>query len=80
MGVLRYGPGEGAVEHSHPQEQMMYVLQGRLLVQIEGTTHELLPGDLCHMPPGVPHRVTALDEEVIVLSCKNVIGGQGHRI
>lgn len=80
VGVLYFGPGEGAVEHSHPHEQMMYVLQGQIQVEMDGATRVLGEGELSHMPPNVPHRVTAVNGEALVLSSKNVIGGQGHRI
>ena len=80
VGVLRFRAGEGAVEHSHPQEQMMYVLEGQLQVEMAGETRILGPGELSHMPPNVPHRVVAVGGDAVVLSCKNVVDGRGHRI
>ncbi len=41
VGRLRFGAGEGAVPHSHPQEQIMVVLRGRLRVTLGDETREL---------------------------------------
>jgi quercetin dioxygenase-like cupin family protein len=79
VGELRFGQGEGAVPHAHPQEQVMVVLTGRLRVTIDGQTSDLGPGEGFLAPPNVPHQVTAL-EETRVLSCKGLVDGRGHRI
>jgi quercetin dioxygenase-like cupin family protein len=81
VGRLRFDADEGAVEHAHPQEQVMIIISGRLRVQIpsEGVDGELGPGEGFHAPPNVSHRVTAL-ENTVVLSCKDVVGGVGHKM
>ena len=79
VGRLRFEANEGAVEHAHPQEQVMIVISGRLQVELEGVAGELGPGEGFHAPPNVPHKVTAL-EDTVVLSCKDVIGGIGHKM
>jgi quercetin dioxygenase-like cupin family protein len=79
VGRLRFEADEGAVEHAHPQEQVMIVISGRLRVELEGTSGELGPGEGFHAPPNVPHKVTAL-EDTVVLSCKDVIDGVGHKV
>ena len=79
VGRLRFEADEGAVEHAHPQEQVMIVISGRLQVELEGVAGELGPGEGFHAPPNVPHKVTAL-EDTVVLSCKDVIGGVGHKM
>lgn len=76
---LRFKAGEGAVEHSHPHEQVMYVITGRLEVELEGERARLGPGTAFHAPSNAPHKVTAV-EDAEVLSCKNTIGGVGHKI
>lgn len=81
VGRLRFEPGEGAVEHAHPQEQVMYVISGRLRVEFpdEGESGEIGPGDAFHALPNVLHRVTAI-ESTIVISCKDVLDGVGHKV
>ena len=79
VGMLRYKSGEGASEHAHPHEQVIVVLSGRVRMKIGGETHELGPREVAHLPPNVPHSLTAL-EDTEVLSAKGVVGGVGHRI
>ncbi len=79
VGRLRFDADEGAVEHAHPQEQVMIVLTGRLRVEMEGADAELGPGEGFHAPPNVHHRVSAV-EDTVVLSCKDVIDGVGHKV
>jgi len=79
VGRLTFKKGEGAEEHSHPQEQVIYIMSGRVTAELAGETRELGPGDACHALPGQPHRITAL-EDTMVLSIKNVIDGVGHKM
>ncbi len=44
VGRLSFKAGEGAVEHAHPHEQVMYVISGRLSVDLDGEHAELGPG------------------------------------
>jgi len=81
VGRLRFDANEGAVEHAHPQEQVMIVVSGRLRVEIpsEEQDGEVGPGEGFHAPPNVPHRVTAV-EDTVVISCKDVLDGVGHKV
>jgi unsaturated pyranuronate lyase len=79
LGVLRFKAGEGANEHAHPHEQVLFVLKGRIRMKIDGETYELGARDVAHMPPNVPHSLAAL-EDAEVVSAKGIVGGVGHRI
>ena len=79
VGRLRFKAGEGATPHAHPQEQFMFVIEGRLRVTLDGETAEIGPGDAFHARPNVLHNVTALEDSQ-VLSCKSLVEGAGHRI
>ena len=81
VGRLRFEADEGAVEHAHPQEQVMIVISGRLRVQIpsEGEDAEIGPGEGFHARANVPHRVSAV-EDTVVLSCKDIVDGIGHKM
>jgi quercetin dioxygenase-like cupin family protein len=79
LGVLRFKAGEGANEHAHPHEQVLFILSGRVRMTIDGRDHELGPRDVAHMPPNVPHRLYAI-EDTEVVSAKGIVGGVGHRI
>jgi quercetin dioxygenase-like cupin family protein len=79
LGRLRFKQGEGAERHRHPQEQIVYVVGGRLRVDVDGEAAELGPGDAFHALPGVPHQLTALQDSEVI-SCKTLVDGAGHRI
>jgi quercetin dioxygenase-like cupin family protein len=66
---LTFDKGRGADVHQHPEEQVMYVLSGRLRVTCGDETYEVEPGEATYNPSNVPHGVTALDD-VVVLSVK----------
>ena len=77
VALVRFQAHRGAKPHSHPNEQMMYVLKGRLQARI-GDEHVVAePGDIIHMPANVEHEVLALDEDVEVISVKNLVDGKG---
>lgn len=79
VGLLSFKGGEGANAHSHPHEQIVVVLKGRVRARVGDEEQELGPGSGFHVPPNLPHGVTAL-EDAEVLSCKNLIDGTGHKI
>lgn len=63
---------KGAHSHSHPEEQVMYVLSGRLRVECGDETYEIGPGEATFNPSGMPHAVMAL-EDTTALSFKNQV-------
>ena len=63
---------KGAHSHSHPEEQVMYVLSGRLRVTCGDETYEIGPGEATFNPCDVPHQVMAL-EDTTALSFKNQV-------
>jgi quercetin dioxygenase-like cupin family protein len=79
VGVLRFKAGEGAKEHAHPHEQVLFVLSGKVRMVIDGKTYQLGPRDIAHMPPNVPHKLDCLEDAELV-SAKGIVGGVGHRI
>ena len=48
--------------HSHPQEQIVHILSGRMKLIVEGTPHELTTGDSFYLGSGVPHGVETIEE------------------
>ncbi len=56
--VLAHGTEVPA--HSHPEEQITLVLEGRIAFQLGDEVCELGPGDAIAVPAGVPHAVRAL--------------------
>ena len=58
LGVVE--PGGRAERHTHDVEQVVYILEGRALVEVDGEARECGPGTTCFFPPGVAHRVESL--------------------
>ncbi len=60
---------EGAVIplHDHPHEQGGMLLQGRLKFTLGDETRIVDAGSMFIIPPGVPHKVVAIDGPAIVL-------------
>ena len=52
-------PHAVAPAHSHPHEQAVIVLDGELLLQLEGATHTLAAGAMFVIPGDVEHIATA---------------------
>ena len=75
VGRLNFKAGEGAVEHAHPHEQVMYIISGKLAVDLEGEHAELGPGMGFHAKPNQKHRCRR-SRTTQVLSTKHVIEGR----
>jgi quercetin dioxygenase-like cupin family protein len=55
----------GAV-HSHPHEQITYIVSGRVRFTRDDTSHDLNAGDSIHIPGGISHGVLALEESTLL--------------
>jgi quercetin dioxygenase-like cupin family protein len=54
--------GSKMPEHRHPQEQVVHILSGRMKLIVDGTPHELVPGDSFYLASNVPHGVETIEE------------------
>ena len=43
--------------HSHEQEQIVHILEGKMRLIVEGVPHELSTGDSFYLASNVPHGV-----------------------
>lgn len=50
--------------HSHPHEQLAYLVSGHIRIWCGGEVYEARAGDSFVVPGGVEHEVTALDRSV----------------
>ena len=67
MAVIDFRDGptrEPDPPHSHPHEQISYVVSGELIVFIGDEQTRLAPGDMFTVPPDIPHSVQLLTEYV----------------
>ena len=55
----------GAV-HSHPHDQIVYVVRGHLKVTCQGKTFELRTGDSFAVRGGVEHGASALEDSLVI--------------
>ncbi len=60
-------PNLRCAPHQHEAEQFSIVLKGRMRFTIAGDAKVLGPGEVAHIPGGVPHAIESLDEYVQVL-------------
>lgn len=67
--VLRVGVFHGEFHwHKHDREdELFYVLEGRLLLDLEGRTETLLPGQGLTVPRGLMHRTRAPERTVVLM-------------
>ena len=49
------------------EDEFFYVISGRFLIDLEGRTAELAPGQGLVVPKGVPHRPRAPEKTVILM-------------
>jgi quercetin dioxygenase-like cupin family protein len=68
MTLARITLAAGALvpEHRHDNEQIATVLSGRLRFVIGDEEREVMAGESVLIPGGVPHRVEALDDSVVL--------------
>lgn len=77
--IVRLGIFDGEFHwHKHEQEdELFFVLSGRLLLDLEGATHELLPGQGYTVPRKVMHRTRAGEKTVVLMMEKATVKPKG---
>jgi quercetin dioxygenase-like cupin family protein len=76
VALMRMKAGTGAVAHSHPNEQWIYVLEGTFEANIEGKTHFVKPGSVVYIPANAEHFGKATPEaDVVFFTCKDASHG-----
>ncbi|MCC6175986.1 MAG: cupin domain-containing protein [Chloroflexi bacterium] len=53
--------------HTHPHEQIGFLVSGRASLQVGDEVRELRPGDGYSIPGGVPHAVTEVAEDSVFM-------------
>lgn len=59
-------PGGGALEHSHPEEQIVYIQSGRIDLTVDGVTYDMGPGCFCVIPPNASHATYNKGKDVAI--------------
>jgi mannose-6-phosphate isomerase-like protein (cupin superfamily) len=58
ISVIKTPPGGGSPRglHTHPVDQIYYIMSGNMQVEVEGKEYSCGPGTLVVFPAGTPHR------------------------
>jgi quercetin dioxygenase-like cupin family protein len=67
LNLLEFEPRATVAPHAHPHEQLGLLLEGSLVLAIEGVEHRLEPGDAYQIEGGVEHAAWTADEGCRVL-------------
>ena len=52
--------------HSHPHDQVGYVVSGCMRFTVAGESHDVRSGDSYHAPSNVPHGAVTLEPSVVI--------------
>ena len=66
MAMHRVASTAVTAEHAHPEEQIVYLLSGRLRYAIEGSVRVMEPGEVILISANAPHRSQAVGDEPAV--------------
>lgn len=55
--IMEFEPGVVTAEHSHPHEQVGYMIEGEAEYIIDGRPYPVRAGQMWCLPGGVPHQV-----------------------
>jgi quercetin dioxygenase-like cupin family protein len=55
MVEFRFAAGHALPRHTHPHEQIGYLIRGHIRLSIGDEMHDVLPGDSWSIPGGVEH-------------------------
>jgi quercetin dioxygenase-like cupin family protein len=82
VGLMRAPAGKMGDPHNHPNEQWIYVLEGRFEIRIHGQTHVVGPKGLIYIPAEEIHQGGATPEaDCVFFTCKDGSHGlQGNRV
>jgi len=58
--------GAVAARHSHPNEQIVMMIEGKLRLVVGNSNKTMLPGDIVVIPPDIPHEAHALEDTVVL--------------
>ena len=62
LSVFAFDQGQGLSEHTTPNEAFLWVLDGRVQVELQGQSFTLGEGDFIILPAHIPHALEALEK------------------
>jgi quercetin dioxygenase-like cupin family protein len=64
--MAKLDAGSRMPEHTHPQEQIVHILEGRMKLIVSGVPHELKGGESFYLASNVPHGVETLVDTMVL--------------
>lgn len=68
ISLFAFDKGEGLSEHTAPFDALVYIVDGRAEIIINGQSHMLDAGETIVMPADVPHALKAAEQFKMVLT------------
>jgi quercetin dioxygenase-like cupin family protein len=65
--LFRFAPGQELSEHTSTARVLVQVMEGRAEFTLGGETRTVVPGELLHMPPRLPHAVRAIEQMTLLV-------------
>lgn len=65
--VFAFDEGQGLSEHTAPFDALVYVVDGKVEISIEGKPSRLKAGDMIIMPANKPHALKAIERFKMML-------------
>jgi quercetin dioxygenase-like cupin family protein len=62
----QFQKGWKGAPHSHPHDQLVYVVTGKILFECDGKTYELSSGDSIVIAGNIQHQATALENAEVL--------------
>ena len=76
FGRIAIPAGTSSKPHSHPNEQFVYVVQGKIRNTIGGKTHISGPGSIVHIPANTVHHAAVVGkEDYVFITAKDTSWG-----
>jgi quercetin dioxygenase-like cupin family protein len=66
LSLNRLWPGHEPRPHSHPNEQIVYIMQGQVDFHVGGEVKRLAAGGLLVVPPNVTHHAVVVGNEPVL--------------
>ena len=67
-----FDTGQLLTEHTSPRAVSCLLTSGRLTFTVDGTEHDMGPGDVIYLAPGVPHALVAVEPSRLTLTMVEV--------
>ena len=71
--VFAFDEGQGLSEHTAPFDALVYVVDGKVEIAIEGKPSRLKAGDMIIMPANKPHALKAIERFKMMLVMIKVV-------